>query len=74
MPSLRRIPPPPLLEVPARARPVRKTRTPFPSPPKVVNLPGRFDPFEQDDYSDDADEIGGEPVSPWMKIMTEEKT
>ena len=45
MPSLRPVVVPP-------PRPVRKTRTPFNSPPKVIAVPSEpFDLFEPDDYS-----------------------
>ena len=32
-------------------RPVRKTRTPFNTPPKVIAVPEQFDPYEPGDYS-----------------------
>lgn len=70
MPSLRGTPFVPLLEQPAR--PVRTTRTPFPDPPKFLNLPKTFDPFEQDDYSDVADEIGGEESETGGKSVDED--
>ena len=45
MPSLRPVVVPP-------PRPVRKTRTPFNTPPKVIAVPSEpFDPYEPDDYS-----------------------
>ena len=44
------------------ARPVRKTRTPGPEPPKVLNVPDKafFNPFENDDVTSDVGDEGEE--------------
>ena len=60
--AARKTPPPlqqppfiPLAEGPAY--PVRATRTPAPEPPKLLNIPNTFQPFEEDDDLGIADDI-----------------